>query len=107
MTPHHFPRIDGELFEATRNAVHAYSRVLGNVQKACRPKRKHWWHASLRPSLNGLTSGVVRTSIGFDIELNLRKSVLELRASSGGASWLDACGRRRCRADGFGFARLA
>jgi len=83
MTTHHFQRIDGELFEATRNAVHAYSRVLGNVQKACRPKRKHWWHASLRPSLNGLTTGVVRTSIGFDIELNLRKSVLELRASSG------------------------
>ena len=84
MTAQHFPNLDQNDFVETRNALHAYSRVLGDWLKACRPKRKHWWHASLRPSLVGLTSDVIHADIDFEIELNLHESLLQVKTTSAG-----------------------
>ncbi|MDH3613715.1 MAG: DUF5996 family protein [Gammaproteobacteria bacterium] len=67
----------------TRSALHDYARILGNYLKVCRPKRKHWWHASLRPSLSGLTTGVVHADIDFELELDLRQSNIHGRTSHG------------------------
>jgi hypothetical protein len=39
-------------------------------------KRKHWWHASLRPSLRGLTTGVVHGPTPFELEIDLVSSEL-------------------------------
>ncbi len=83
MTTQHFPTLDDSSIAVTRNALHAYARVLGDWLKRCRPKSKHWWHASLRPSLNGLTTGVVHAGIDFELELNLRESLLHGRTSTG------------------------
>ena len=64
----------------TRAALHAYARILGDWLKLCRPRRKHWWHASLRPSLAGLTTGVVYAhDLKFELELNIRSSLLIAR----------------------------
>jgi hypothetical protein len=82
--PRCFPAIDGKAMTGTRTALHAYARVLGVWLKACRRKRKHWWHASLRPSLRGLTTGVIHAEIDFELELDLRASLLQGRTSSGG-----------------------
>lgn len=82
MTPH-FPALDDSSIAVTRDALHAYARVLGDWLKLCRPKRKHWWHASLRPSLNGLSTGVVHAGIDFELELNLRESLLVGRTATG------------------------
>lgn len=60
----------------TRDVLHAYSRILGDCLKRCRSKRKHWWHASLRPSLTGLSTGVVYSRRDFELELNFRESLL-------------------------------
>jgi hypothetical protein len=70
------PELDFQAFRSTREAVHGYARILGSVLKSCRPRRKHWWHASLRPSLTGLTTGVVNAGTDFELELNLRDSQL-------------------------------
>ena len=78
-----FPQLDETDIVDTRNALHGYARILGNYLKICRPKRKHWWHASLRPSLNGLTTGVVHADIDFELELDLRQSQLCGRTSDG------------------------
>ncbi len=67
----------------TRDALHAYSRVLGDRLKVARAERKHWWHASLRPSLTGLTTGVVHADVDYEVELNLRDSVLAVRRANG------------------------
>ena len=67
----------------TRDALHAYSRILGDRLKAYKPKRKHWWHASLRPSLTGLTSGVIHAEIDFELALDLRESLLTATTSKG------------------------
>lgn len=74
-----FPPLDPGALDATRRAVHAYARVAGGWAKAARRKRKHWWHASLRPSLYGMTTGVIYGDTDFEIELNLAESCLEIR----------------------------
>ena len=72
-----FPKLDdSDAIADTRDAMHAYARVLGDCLKACRGKRKHWWHASLRPSLNGLTTGIVRAATDFELELDFRRAQL-------------------------------
>ncbi len=78
-----FPALDHSAIAGTRDALHAYARVLGDWLKSCRARRKHWWHASLRPSLNGLTTGVVHAGIDFELELSLREGLLHGRTSTG------------------------
>ena len=78
------PDLDVQSISGTRDALHAYARVLGDWLKSCRPRRKHWWHASLRPSLAGLTTGVVNARVDFELELDLRQNQL-LACTSDGA----------------------
>jgi hypothetical protein len=78
-----FPALDPDAIVVTRDALHAYARILGDWLKATRAKRKHWWHASLRPSLTGLTTGVIHGNIDFEIELNLRESAICVHTSTG------------------------
>jgi hypothetical protein len=65
-----FLALDAAAIAPTRNALHTYAKVLGKLLKTARPRRKHWWHASLRPSLTGLTTGVVRGSPSFELDLD-------------------------------------
>ena len=83
MALQNFPNLDPSAITGTRDALHAYSRVLGAWLKTCQTKRKHWWHASLRPSLSGLTTGVIHAGFDFELELNLSESLLIGRTSSG------------------------
>lgn len=83
MTKQRFPTLDPEEFLVTRDALHAYSRILGGWTSTTRPKRKHWWHASLRPSLSGVTTAVIHADIDFEIELSFRESVLSVRTAIG------------------------
>lgn len=82
MARNNFPAIDASI-TGTRNALHGYARLMGNWLKHCRIERKHWWHASLRPSLNGLSTGVLYAAIDFEMELNMRESLLQVRTSTG------------------------
>jgi hypothetical protein len=75
-TTEQFPLLEKGSIIETQQALHAYAGILGQWLKAFQPKRKHWWHASLRPTLNGLSTGVVQADVNFQIELNLRDSVL-------------------------------
>ena len=77
-----FPSLQDLGASDTCAAIHAYSKILGDWLKACRPKRKHWWHASLRPSLLGLTTGVVHGEVSFELELDLWNNALCCRTAS-------------------------
>ena len=81
MSIYRFPDLDPDATRATRDALHAYARVLGDWLKSTRARRKHWWQASLRPSLNGLTTGVIYGAIDFEIELDFIASQLRLRTT--------------------------
>ena len=85
MTRTRFPAIDSDAIADTRDALHAYAKVLGHCLKASRPKRKHWWHASLRPSLTGLTTGLIHADIDFELTLDFRNNLLRARTASGEA----------------------
>lgn len=76
-----FPELDPSEIGVTRDALHAYAKVLGDWLKAARDKRKHWWHASLRLSVRGLTTGVVRAASDFEVELDLIASRLRVRTA--------------------------
>ncbi len=77
-----FPTLDNSSIAETRDALHSYARVLGGWLKALRLPRKHWWHASLRPSVTGLTTGAVRASADFELELDLLSSRLVVRCDA-------------------------
>jgi hypothetical protein len=90
-----FPKLDdSDAIADTRDAMHAYARVLGDCLKACRGKRKHWWHASLRPSLNGLTTGIVRAATDFELELDFRRAQLHARSRNDKGFDVDLNGQR-------------
>ena len=74
-----FPELDSSQFNETRNALHAYAKVLGVWTAGSRPKRKHWWHASLRPSLRGISTGVIYAAEDFELELDLSLGQLTAR----------------------------
>ncbi len=79
MADQKFPDLDIVEINTTRQALHAYARVAGSWSKALRKRRKHWWHASLRPSLYGLTTGVIYGKTDFEIELDLANSKVHVR----------------------------
>ncbi len=81
MTTQRFPELDAGAIRATRDALHAYARVLGGWLSPTRARRKHWWHASLRPSLAGLTTGVVHAGVDFELELDFIASRLKVRTA--------------------------
>lgn len=102
MTTQRFPQLDTDTIVETRDALHAYARVMGGWLASIRNKRKHWWHASLRPSLAGLTTGVVHADADFELELDFIDSQLRVRTArneiikeldgqpaASVASWLD------------------
>ena len=78
-----FPRLEAGAFGVTRDALHAYSKVLGGWLKMARPYRKHWWHSSLCLSLTGLTTGIVRGGRDFEIELCFVTSQLRTKTLGG------------------------
>ena len=67
----------------TKSALHAAAKVLGDQLKRTRPRRKHWWHASLRLSLHGLTTGVIAGEVDVELEIDFAESELLFRSSSG------------------------
>lgn len=93
MSDSNFPAIDAAAVADTRDAIHAYARILGNCLKTCRAKRKHWWHASLRPSLSGLGTGIIRSTIDFELELDLIANQLAARAGNGQARCIELRGQ--------------
>lgn len=82
MLQHRYPRLNADALSATRDALHAYAQVLGAWAKHCRKKRKHWWHASLRPTLYGLSTGVIYGDDDFELALDLVNSQLRVRSRS-------------------------
>jgi hypothetical protein len=77
------PDINNPALSTSRDAIHAYTRVLGGWAKKLRLKRKHWWQISLRTSLRGLSTGVLYADPDFEIELDLQQSRLLVSLSNG------------------------
>ena len=78
-----FPNLDRAGFSATRDALHAYARVIGAWAVASRRRRKHWWHASLRPALCGMTTGLVTGPVDYELEFDIAHSQVHVHTVAG------------------------
>ncbi len=84
MANHNFPKLDDTDLVDTREACHAYASVLGGWTASCRPRRKHWWQLSLRPSLGGVTTDIVHAGdVHFELELNLAANRVDATIAGG------------------------
>ena len=80
-----FPKLDPLAIRPTLNAVHAYTQVLGDWLGAGLPRRKHWWNLSVRPSVEGISTGLVQMGVDFQLELALGRDRLEGQVAGGGS----------------------
>ena len=71
MTTEAFPVLDANAIGPTLNAVHAYAQVLGDWLGSSLPRRKHWWQLTVKPSVRGVTTGLVQAGIDFELKLDL------------------------------------
>jgi len=83
MTTQHFPDLDAASIGDTRNAIHAYTQVLGDWLGSSLPRRKHWWQLTVRPSIEGISTGLVQAGIDFELELQLGKDRLRGQVAGG------------------------
>jgi Family of unknown function (DUF5996) len=96
MTQRSFPEMTSGDVTETRDAVHAYSQVLGDWRASCLPRRKHWWHISVFPSARGLTTGLVQANIDFELELDMNADCLRARVADGPSMSEPLGGRPAC-----------
>ena len=51
-----FPDLTLSRWQATRDTIWQYARVIGEIRASLSPATKHWWHINLRPDVNGLAT---------------------------------------------------
>ena len=83
MKTREFPVLDAAAIGPTLNAVHAYTQVLGDWLGSSLPRRKHWWQLTVKPSIGGVSTGLVQAGIDFELELELAQDRLRGRVAGG------------------------
>jgi len=70
-------------WKLSRSAIHEYIKILGYIRKTLSPKQKCFWHVSLTPSVNGLTTGsLFYNNKQFSINYNFFHSTFEINYSN-------------------------
>lgn len=85
-----WPSLSDERFPQTRAGLHAFAKLLGAYASALAPRRKHWWHISLKPAAGGFRTGVLHGN-GQLFELALKFDTLEIElviAGENRQTWL-------------------
>jgi hypothetical protein len=84
-----FPPLPLAEWKPTRDTLHLYARVLGEVRRSLAPYQKHSWHTSLRLNSTGLTTTpipAVTITYAFTFEMALDLTAHQLVIST---SWGD------------------
>ncbi len=82
------PALSLHEWQTTRDTIHKYSLVIGEIRAALTPRSKHWWHINLRPGVTGLTTPPVPVakedvSASFKMLMDFTSHELQIIASSG------------------------
>lgn len=78
----------------TRDALHAYARVLGHLRRELTPPQKQWWHITLHVASRGLTTTPIPFGHGtFELLLNPLKHRVEISVSDGGEGCVPITGQ--------------
>jgi hypothetical protein len=80
-----WPALPLDRWRATKETLHRYCQMVGKVRLALAPFRNHWWHVTLYPSVDGLTTSPMPVGDGrlVEIELDLRRHQLVVSDSEG------------------------
>jgi hypothetical protein len=79
-----FPTLPYPDWEATKTSLHLFAQIVGKIRMACHPKLNHWWHVTLYPHVDGLTTGLIpNNGTPFSLTLDLRNSELVVRGPEG------------------------
>lgn len=69
----------------TKDTLHRFTQIVGKIRLGAAPKRNHWWHAALYPSVRGLTTGPIPFgALAFSLEFDFVQHRLRLATSDGG-----------------------
>ena len=78
-TDHNYPELATLDSADTLTGLHAFAKLLGAYTSACTPRRKHWWHISLRPVVDGFSTDVLQNSGQlFELALNFHSLTINL-----------------------------
>lgn len=92
-----FPPMPLSGWQSTRDTIHKYSQVVGEVRAAMTPRSKHWWHISLRPDVTGLTTPPIPTGgsqpFNFRMLLDFMSHQLVVTSSQGKSAEVDLQGQ--------------
>ncbi len=83
-----YPTLEIDELAETRSGLHAFARLLGVYTSACAPPRKHWWHSSLQPAVDGFRTGVLRAGGQlFEVVLDFRSLAVGLSIPGLDGQW--------------------
>ncbi len=78
------PELPYDEWEPTKAAIHLFTQILGKVKLALHPKQPHWWHATLRVSTRGVTTGTIPVGArNLELRLDVRTLEVALTTSEG------------------------
>lgn len=85
MTPSTLPpELPYDEWEDTKATLHLASQIVGKIKLATQPKQPHWWHATLRVTPRGISTGPVFAGGGsFALEIDVHDLRFELQDSEG------------------------
>lgn len=88
------PALPLDEWAATKDTLHRYAQIVGKIRLGAQPFRNHWWHATLRPTVRGLTTGPIPHAGGaFSLDLDVLGHQLHLATSEGGTATVPLAGQ--------------
>ena len=88
MAKYDFPELPLASWKETRDTIHKYSQVLGEIRGSLAPRSKQWWHINLRPGITGCVTPPIATnqktgpnSIQMGLDFNSHNVTLQTSAS--------------------------
>jgi len=98
MSEMQFPELKLSDWRPTRDTLHKYALVLGEIRGALTPKMKHWWHINLRPGVTGLVTPPIQASassdsFAFEMTMDFVSHALRMTSSAGHATEIKLTGQ--------------
>ena len=81
-------------WNATRDSLHQFARIIGKIRGGYMPKSKHWWHITLSVTARGLTTTPFPVAAQhLELLLDLSAHQLAIDSSDGWAANLPLAGQ--------------
>jgi hypothetical protein len=71
MTDFCLPELKLADWRSSRDTIHKYTGIAGNIREKLSPKQKHWWHVTLQATALGLSTTPVAAGNGYTFEIVL------------------------------------